>query len=72
MVLFLVFLLQKVRIKALQCLQCIATGYPLYKLLPQKQVIIQNLTKCLDDPKRLVRKQAVETRLKWYTLDVPS
>lgn len=56
--------------KALLCLQSYTTGYTLYKLLPHKHDVMIDLIKCLDDTKRLVRKQAVETRLKWYFLDV--
>ncbi|KAF5275982.1 hypothetical protein FQA39_LY00778 [Lamprigera yunnana] len=61
-----------VRIKALRCIQHFAHGYPLYKLLPHKQNIVQSLTKCLDDKKRLVRKEAVDARLSWIMLDMPT
>ncbi|KAK5650756.1 hypothetical protein RI129_001785 [Pyrocoelia pectoralis] len=58
-----------VRIKALECIQHFAVGYPMYKLLPLKQDVIRNLALCLDDKKRLVRKGAVEARLSWIMLD---
>lgn len=61
-----------VRIKALQCIQHFSSGYPLYKLLPNKQNIVQSLTVCLDDKKRLVRKEAVDARLSWIMLDMPT
>jgi len=61
-----------VRIKALQCIQHYTTGYPVYKLLPLKQDVIHSLARCLDDKKRLVRKEAVEARISWFMLDAPT
>ncbi|KAF2884292.1 hypothetical protein ILUMI_21884 [Ignelater luminosus] len=62
----------QVRMKALHCLQYYTQGYPIYKLIPHKQNIIYGLTQCLDDKKRLVRKEAVEARLRWFLLDAPT
>ncbi|GJQ74254.1 putative DNA repair transcription protein met18 [Trypoxylus dichotomus] len=60
----------KVRILALQGIQ-LYSRYPLYKLLPLKQDVLLTLSKCLDDKKRLVRKEAVEARSKWFLIDAP-
>lgn len=66
------FFLQKVRTAALKCLKAFTKGaYPIYKLLPHKQNVIFELAASLDDPKRLVRKEAVETRSRWFLLDAP-
>ncbi|XP_025830552.1 MMS19 nucleotide excision repair protein homolog [Agrilus planipennis] len=62
----------KVRIKALQCLQAYAIGFTLHKLLHQKQPVVHELEQCLDDPKRMVRKEAVLARNCWFLLDTPT
>uniref|UniRef100_A0A2S2PNB9 MMS19 nucleotide excision repair protein n=1 Tax=Schizaphis graminum TaxID=13262 RepID=A0A2S2PNB9_SCHGA len=58
-----------IRIVALQCLyNC--CDYSLIKLLPLKRQVIFELTKCLDDKKRLVRKEVVRTKSRWLSIDV--
>lgn len=63
--------LQKVRLLALKGVQHYAVGYPLYQTLPSKQNVIRALASPLDDPKRLVRKEAVEARSRWFLIDSP-
>lgn len=58
-----------IRVVALQCLyNC--CDYSLIKLLPLKKQVIFELTKCLDDKKRLVRKEVVRTKSRWLSIDV--
>ncbi|VVC36254.1 Hypothetical protein CINCED_3A000120 [Cinara cedri] len=58
-----------IRIVALQCLyNC--CDYSLIKLLPLKKQVILELGKCLDDKKRLVRKEVVKTKSRWLAIDV--
>ncbi|CAI6343774.1 unnamed protein product [Macrosiphum euphorbiae] len=58
-----------IRIVALQCLyNC--CDYSLIKLLPLKRQVISELSKCLDDKKRLVRKEVVRTKSRWLSIDV--
>ncbi|PNF31558.1 hypothetical protein B7P43_G00763 [Cryptotermes secundus] len=57
----------KVRIAALQCALQMC-NYPTHLLLPYKQQTVHELGSCLDDPKRLVRQQAVSTRSRWYLI----
>ena len=61
--------LQRVRLLALKGVQNYAIGYPLYQILPLKQSVIRSLALPLDDPKRLVRKEAVEARSRWFLID---
>lgn len=56
---------------ALQCLKYYSTGFPVYKLLPLKVDVIYGLAEALDDPKRLVRREAVEARSCWFMIDAP-
>jgi len=57
-----------IRIVALQCLyNC--CDYSLIKLLPLKKQVILELGKCLDDKKRLVRKEVVLTKSRWLSID---
>jgi len=37
-------------------------------LMPHKQTVVRELGKCLDDKKRLVRREAVSTRNKWFLI----
>ncbi|KZV93127.1 hypothetical protein EXIGLDRAFT_768350 [Exidia glandulosa HHB12029] len=38
-----------------------------YEVLhPQKALVVRELGKCLDDPRRVIRKEAVDAREKWY------
>ncbi|XP_019868271.2 MMS19 nucleotide excision repair protein homolog [Aethina tumida] len=61
----------RVRVAAIKCLQQYAGNYPVFKLLPFKQSIITQLGICIDDRKRIVRKEAVSARNSWYLLDAP-
>ncbi|OCT56710.1 hypothetical protein XELAEV_18004498mg [Xenopus laevis] len=56
-----------VRITSLKCIRALIK-LPLHMLLPYKQQVIRALAKPLDDKKRLVRKEAVETRCQWMPL----
>ncbi|XP_054259034.1 MMS19 nucleotide excision repair protein homolog [Macrosteles quadrilineatus] len=63
-------LFMHVRIASLKCLgSCLK--FPPMLLLPHKQKVIADLMNCLDDKKRLVRKEAARTRSKWYLLGAP-
>ncbi|XP_044736341.1 MMS19 nucleotide excision repair protein homolog [Chrysoperla carnea] len=55
----------EVRLSALKCLEYIMDS-PTHLVTPFKVRVIHGLAKCLDDPKRLVRTQAIKTRLAWY------
>ena len=39
-------------------------------MLPYKNEVIQSLELCLDDKKRLVRKEAVKSRSSWYGIRI--
>ncbi|XKL69048.1 hypothetical protein PGB90_006817 [Kerria lacca] len=57
----------KVRIAALNCLfHFCKLNLPV--ILPFKARVIHELTVCLDDRKRLVRQEAVKTRIRWIVL----
>ncbi|XP_065211262.1 MMS19 nucleotide excision repair protein [Planococcus citri] len=58
-----------VRIAALDCL-CSYTKLNVSVLLPFKSKVLHQLMSCLDDKKRLVRKQAVKTRTRWFIIGV--
>ncbi|KAK2463614.1 hypothetical protein APHAL10511_004365 [Amanita phalloides] len=58
--------LARVRISALRFL-AVLPGIVRYDVLhPCKALVIRELEKALDDPKRAVRKEAVETRSNWF------
>ncbi|XP_060524576.1 MMS19 nucleotide excision repair protein homolog [Cylas formicarius] len=59
----------RVRIAAIKCLKTFVISYEVYKLLPLKEKVIKHLGICLDDRKRLVRKEASDTRSLWFLLD---
>ncbi|THU86243.1 ARM repeat-containing protein [Dendrothele bispora CBS 962.96] len=58
----------KVRISALKYLGVIPDIVRSDVLLPLKVHVIKELDKALDDPKRLVRKEAVDARTSWFKL----
>lgn len=60
-----------IRISAIKCIKNITMSYPVYRLLPYKQKVIQQLGICVDDKKRLVRREAMDCRALWYLLDAP-
>ncbi|XP_046850704.1 MMS19 nucleotide excision repair protein homolog isoform X2 [Xenia sp. Carnegie-2017] len=57
----------QMRSMSLKCLG-VLTVLPYHELYPYKNQIIKSLSKCLDDPKRLVRKEAVLCRNEWFLL----
>ncbi|GFS23737.1 MMS19 nucleotide excision repair protein homolog [Elysia marginata] len=57
----------KVRIAALECLEQL-TGLPSHVLVPHQKQVVHELKQALDDKKRLVRRQAAETRSAWILL----
>lgn len=62
----------RVRIKALRCLRAFPGALRCELLLPHKADVLKKLLVVLDDPKRTVRKEAVDCRVKWWALDEPS
>lgn len=58
-----------VRIIALECLASIALKGKPDVLRPFKPSVVKELSTALDDKKRLVRKNAVDCREKWYVID---
>lgn len=57
----------KVRIAALKCLKAL-TQLPHHFVFPYKSDVIRQLATCLNDKKRLVRKEAVDARCSWFLL----
>ncbi|XP_022919595.2 MMS19 nucleotide excision repair protein homolog [Onthophagus taurus] len=62
----------KIRIEALKGVRVFTEIFPIYELVNEKQEVISSLNVCIDDRKRLVRKEAMETRLKWFLIDSPT
>jgi DNA repair/transcription protein MET18/MMS19 len=60
-----------VRHNALQCLRIFPGRIKDSTLLPYKNTVTGGLLTVLDDPKRLVRKEAVECRAAWFNMDEP-
>ncbi|CAL1536085.1 unnamed protein product [Lymnaea stagnalis] len=58
----------KVRLIALKCLENL-TALPLHAVAPHQNNVVRDLAGTLDDKKRLVRKQAVDTRCAWILLE---
>ncbi|KAJ3415076.1 hypothetical protein HDV05_005602 [Chytridiales sp. JEL 0842] len=59
----------QVRVAAVKCLGLVASSNINYTVLhPLKQSVLKALVLVLDDPKRVVRKEAANSRLKWYFL----
>ncbi|KAF9116754.1 hypothetical protein BGX27_011068 [Mortierella sp. AM989] len=59
----------KVRIAALKCLGAQPKALPFTALRPYKARVLKELERSLDDRKRLVRREAVECRSQWFTLN---
>lgn len=53
------------RMQALVCLRLLAENVPYHRLHNNRNLVLKGLTVALDDSKKNVRKQAVETREKW-------
>ncbi|KAI9681177.1 MAG: hypothetical protein M1817_002459 [Caeruleum heppii] len=60
-----------VRISALECLRVFPPAFRHELLLPYRKQVIKQLMAVLDDPKRHVRKAAVDCRTAWYRMDEP-
>ena len=60
-----------VRLNALRCLRIFPGRIKDSTLLPYKGTVTGGLMGVLDDPKRGVRKEAVECRASWYNMDEP-
>ncbi|EPS40889.1 hypothetical protein H072_5246 [Dactylellina haptotyla CBS 200.50] len=58
----------KVRTAALRCLSIFPTALNISVVIPYKRQIMRALLKPLDDPKRSVRKEAVDCRARWFAL----
>ncbi|TFY64928.1 hypothetical protein EVJ58_g2311 [Rhodofomes roseus] len=56
----------RVRVAALRFLSVLPSAVRYDVLHPQKATVIRELWKVLDDPKKAVRKEAVEARTNWY------
>jgi DNA repair/transcription protein MET18/MMS19 len=61
----------RIRSAALRCLKVFPRALRTDLLLPYKRQVIRSLVTALDDPKRNVRKEAVDCRARWYSLDEP-
>ncbi|KAI9884489.1 MAG: hypothetical protein M1823_003737 [Watsoniomyces obsoletus] len=61
----------RVRITALRCLQVLPTAFASRTelILPHRRALVKNLVISLDDPKRDVRKEAVDCRRAWLRVD---
>lgn len=60
-----------VRHNALRCLRIFPGRVKDSTLLPYKNKVTKGLQNILDDPKRKVRKEAVECRAAWFNMDQP-
>ena len=60
-----------VRHNALRCLRTFPGRTKGSTVLPYKNKVTRGLLNALDDPKRHVRKEAVECRAAWYNMDEP-
>lgn len=58
----------RVRVAALQCLAEFPSFIAKDHLLPHLNFVVRQLKTPLDDKKRLVRKEAVDCRSKWFTI----
>ena len=61
----------EVRLRALRCLRTFPGRLKDSNLLPFRNSVTRNLLTILDDPKRNVRKAAVECRAAWFAMDEP-
>lgn len=59
-------LVQKLRLASLGFLGVLPAHIPYSVLHPQKASILRDLGKAVDDPRRDVRRAAVDTRSKWF------
>ncbi|KAF3938488.1 hypothetical protein ABW19_dt0205283 [Dactylella cylindrospora] len=61
----------KVRIAALRCLSIFPSALGIGVVIPYKRQLMRALLKPVDDPKRSVRKEAVDCRARWFALGEP-
>lgn len=57
----------KLRALALHCIGLVST-LPSHQVYPYRTMVVQGITGCLDDHKRIVRKEAINSRLLWLQL----
>lgn len=60
---------KRARIAALQCLQLFPKAFRHELLVPHRKKVVKSLITSLDDPKREVRKEAVDCRSAWLRMD---
>ena len=60
-----------VRVNALRCLRLFPGKVKDSNLIPYRNAVIRGLLPVLDDPKRYVRKEAVDCRAAWSNMDEP-
>ncbi|KAI8099495.1 uncharacterized protein BX664DRAFT_22415 [Halteromyces radiatus] len=60
--------LMNVRVATLKCLGQFPSSLSRDVVLPHTSYVIKQLGKTLDDKKRIVRREAVDCRGKWYTI----
>ena len=60
-----------VRLNALRCLRTFPGRAKGSTLLPYKNKVTKSLLNVLDDPKRHIRKEGVESRKAWFSMDEP-
>lgn len=63
--------IQKVRYNALVCLRGFPGKVKESTLLPYRRAVTRGMMTVLDDPKRNVRKEAVDCRSAWLNMDEP-
>lgn len=61
----------KIRIEALKLVAYLVSSFPVYKLLPLRRLVLEQLNKCVDDKKRFVRKEAMEAKSLWILFNSP-
>lgn len=57
---------------ALRCLGIFPRALRGEVILPFKRLVVRGLSEALDDPKRWVRKEAVDCRMRWGEVDEPA
>lgn len=60
------------RYSALRCLKILPGKVKEQSLLPYKTAVTRGLMVALDDPKRYIRKAAVDCRAAWFAMDEPA
>jgi DNA repair/transcription protein MET18/MMS19 len=60
--------IQSVRMVAVQCLNDLIDAKP-NPVQSIRTMVLKGLQKVLDDPKRLVRREAVNCRARWFMLN---